>query len=70
MVYREVFQNHNINPSLNDTMDLSQMDISLSEISFSTADFRSRSEDDRDPAPSQPSIPIRAAVSLTGTVKR
>ena len=51
-------------------MDLSQMDISLSEISFSTADFRSRSEDDRGPAPSQPSILIRAAVSLTGTVNR
>ena len=73
VVYREVFKNHNINPSLNDTMDLSQIDISLSEISFSTADLRNRSEDDRDdrdPAPSQPSIPIRAAVSLTGTVSR
>ena len=45
----------------------------MSEISFSTADLRNRSEDDRDdrdPAPSQPSIPIRTAVSLTGTVNR
>ena len=37
-IYREVFKNHNINPSRNDTMDLSQMNISLSEISFSIAD--------------------------------
>ena len=69
VVNRKVFRNHNINPSLNDTMDLSQMDISLSEISFSNADLRNHSKDDRDdrdPAPSQTSIPIRAAVSLTG----
>ena len=59
--------------SLNDTMDPSQMDISLSEISFSTAYLWNHSDDDRDnrdPAPSQISIPIRAAVCLTGTVNR
>ena len=71
VVYLEVFQIHNINPSLNNTMDLSEMDISLSEISFFTADLRNHYEDDRDdrdPAPSQTTIPIRAVVCLTGTV--
>ena len=73
VVHREVFQNHSINSPLNDIMDLSQMDISLSEISYSTADLRNHSEDDRDdwdPAPSQISIPIRVAVCLTGSVNR
>ena len=73
VVYREVFQNHNIIPSLNDTMDLSQKDISWSKISFSTADLKYHSEvdrDDWDPDSSQSSIPIRAAVCLTGTVNR
>ena len=49
VVYREVFQNHNINSSLSDIMDLSQMDISLSEISFYTAEIRNHSEDDKNP---------------------